>query len=98
MDFNLNSYWRGRAARPWLFLATEMVDFVVATLPRILHTLETGTIISKPRAVELLAVRQPSWRALAEEVRGRMSDDDGRRRRRFGSFGRARVTLLGGTP
>jgi hypothetical protein len=71
MQFNLNSYWAGKAARPWLFLADATVDFAVTTLPRIIHTLEHGTIISKQQGLVLLDDRFPEWRDLSEDVRSR---------------------------
>src|SRR5206468_4294529 len=74
MDFNLNAYWARKCARSYLFLFDVMVDFGVTTLPRILWTLETGEIISKPQGVRLVLERYPEWRSLAEEVLGRCED------------------------
>jgi hypothetical protein len=90
MQFNLNTYWAGKAARPWLFLADATVDFAVTTLPRIIHTLEHGTIISKQQGLVLLDDRFPEWRDLSEDVcsrRGRRSVVP------FGSPARARRTV-----
>lgn len=77
MSFNVNVYWAGRAARPYFYLFDVAVDFAVTTLPRILWTLETGEIISKPQGVRLLLERFPELRSLAEEVRVRI--EEGRR-------------------
>jgi hypothetical protein len=71
MHENLSVYWAARAARPWLFLFDSMVDFAVLTLPRILHTLETGEIISKRAAASWLERRCPEWRSLVADTRGR---------------------------
>lgn len=71
MDFNLNVYWASKVKRPYLFLFNEMVDFAVLTLPRILHTLETGTMISKRRAADYIEARFPQWDGLVKDVRGR---------------------------
>jgi hypothetical protein len=66
MDYNLNVYWRARASRLERLLFDAGVDFAVQTIPRILHTLESGTIISKRIAVERLRERFPEWCALTE--------------------------------
>ncbi len=71
MDFNLNVYWAGRARRPYLFLFDRMADFAVLTVPRILHTLETGSMISKRRAADYLDARFPEWAHLVRDVRRR---------------------------
>ena len=65
MWYNLNVYWAAQLRRPHMYLLTPVVDFAVSTLPRVLHTLDTGEIISKPRALALLAARDPEWRGLA---------------------------------
>ena len=78
---------RNEAARPWLLLADATVDFAVTTLPRIIHTLEHGTIISKQQALTLLEERFPEWRDLLEDVRSR---SNGMVRLPVGSPARAR--------
>jgi predicted nucleotidyltransferase len=76
MDFNLNVYWAKKARQPLLYLFDAPVDFAVLTLPRILHTLETGTMISKGAAAELVDARYPQWRPLLADVRGRFPEGD----------------------
>jgi hypothetical protein len=90
MQFNLNTYWAGKTARPWLFLADATVDFAVTTLPRIIHTLEHGTIISKQQGLVLLDERFPEWRDLPEGMRSRSGM---RSVVPFGSPARARRTV-----
>ena len=74
MAFNLNTYWLGRASRPHLFLAEPMVESAVLALPRIIRTLETGDIISKPAAAAYLESSFPQWAFLVDWVRGRTAD------------------------
>jgi hypothetical protein len=71
MLFNLNTYWAGKATRPWLFLADGMSDFAITTLPRIIHTLEHGSIISKQQGLTLLEEQFPEWHDLVHELRSR---------------------------
>jgi hypothetical protein len=71
MLFNLNTYWARKADRPWLFLADTAADFAVTTLPRIINTLDHGTIISKQQALMLLEEQFPEWRKLSNDVRSR---------------------------
>jgi len=85
MWYNLHGYWAGRARRPYLFLHTEMARFAITTIPRILHALEHGEIISKREGVVLLRERFPAWRPLVDEV---MSV-----RAPLGGIGRARRTV-----
>lgn len=86
MRRNLSVYWAGRARRPWSFLFDEGVDFAVTTLARIRHTLATGEIVSKPRALALLPAR---WQALADDVESRARGG----RTTMGRWSRARETL-----
>ena len=92
MDFNLNIYWARKAGQPLLYLFDEPVDFAVLTLPRIVHTLETGTMISKGAAAELLDARYPQWRPLLADVRGRFPSGD-RARYPLGRLARAVATV-----
>lgn len=92
MDFNLNVYWARKARQPLLYLFDEPVDFAVLTLPRILHTLETGTMISKRAAAEVLDARYPQWRPLLDDVRGRFPSGD-RSRFPLGRVARAVATV-----
>jgi len=93
MWYNLNVYWAGQLHRPHLYLFAEAADFAVATLPRVLHTLETGEIISKPRALALLAQREPEWRAVAQAALARLEGRPAPRRRAADALARARTTL-----
>lgn len=85
MHWNLASYWRGRLRRPHLFLSEEMARFAATTIPRILHTLETGDIPTKPEALAFLETRLPEFAALADDVRAHG--------RRLGRLARARLCL-----
>lgn len=73
MWYNLNVYWARQADRAYQFLYRPAADFAAATLPRVLHTLETGEIISKPQALALLAERFPEWGPLASPGLGRLA-------------------------
>jgi len=64
MDYNLNVYWARQLRRPYLYLFDAPVEFALLTLPRIVHTLETGTMISKGAAADLLRARYPQWEPL----------------------------------
>jgi predicted nucleotidyltransferase len=92
MDFNLNVYWAKKARQPLLYLFDEPVDFAVLTLPRVVHTLDTGTMISKGAAAELLDTRYPQWRPLLADVRGRFPSGD-RVRFPLGRVARAVATV-----
>lgn len=85
MWYNLHGYWAGRAKRPYLFLHTNMVRFAVATLPRIIHALEHGEIVSKQQGISLLRERFPEWESFAEEVM--------HARAPLGGIGRARAAI-----
>jgi hypothetical protein len=74
MMFNLRSYWAGKARRPYLFLFDAWVDFAVTTLPRILHTLETGEIVPKRDALRLLRERFGGFERLIDDVESRCAD------------------------
>ena len=74
MAFNLNRYWAPKVRRRLpMFVFNVPVDFAVLTIPRILHTLETGGIISKRAAADYLDSRFPEWKPLVDDVRSRFS-------------------------
>ena len=62
MRWNLDVYWPGKLRRRRLWLDEAWVRFGVLTLGRILYTLETGELISKPHARDWLRERHP-WAA-----------------------------------
>lgn len=90
MSFNLHSYWSVKAERSYLFLFDPWVDFALATLSRILHTLETGEIISKQDAVPLLRKRFDGFDRLIDDVEARFT---GGRSARVDRVTRARYTV-----
>ncbi len=69
MRDNLYGYWMSRARRPYLFLRDDMFEFSVATLCRILTTIEEGEIITKSLALKCWRDRLPArWGTLIEEA------------------------------
>lgn len=69
MRHNLDGYWAGKAARPHLFLSDYWVGFAVATLCRILTTLEDGELVAKTAALARWRTRLPDrWRSLIDEA------------------------------
>jgi hypothetical protein len=85
MRDNLERYWAPKARRRLLWLDERWVHFGVTTLARILYTLETGELASKPEAVAWLRPRLPEVDALLDR-RGRLSRAVAARR-----FVRARI-------
>lgn len=75
MKCNLFEYWLPKVRWEWgRFFFDEGVDFAVLTLPRILYTLETGELITKPQAAAWIERRFPHWRELVADVRSRFGD------------------------
>lgn len=72
MRFNLEEYWPAKVRRLRLWLDGRWVGFGVATLGRILYTLETGELVSKPAALAWLRDRHPEWRPLLDGRLGRL--------------------------
>jgi predicted nucleotidyltransferase len=69
MRDNLYGYWVGRARRPYLFLRDDMFEFSVATLCRILTTIEEEEIITKSLALKRWRDRLPArWCPLIDEA------------------------------
>lgn len=52
MNYNLNNYWKDKLSENNIFLQDEWIEFAVATLCRILYTLENKAITSKDKALE----------------------------------------------
>ncbi|HBL06207.1 MAG TPA: hypothetical protein DDZ33_04555 [Clostridium sp.] len=52
MNYNLNNYWKDKLSENYIFLQDEWIEFAVATLCRILYTLENKAITSKDKALE----------------------------------------------
>ena len=68
MRYNLDTYWAGKAKKPYLFLFDVWVMNAVATLCRILTAIEEGEIIAKSPALERWRGRLPvRWRVLIDE-------------------------------
>jgi predicted nucleotidyltransferase len=69
MRYNLNTYWAGKAQKPHLFLLDLWVMTAVATLCRILTTIEEGEIISKAASLPRWRDRLPArWHILIDEA------------------------------
>lgn len=69
MRYNLDGYWAGKARRPHLFLFDYWVTWAVATLCRILTTIEEGEIIAKSPALQRWRDRVPErWQPLIDEA------------------------------
>jgi len=69
MHYNLDTYWAGKAKKPYLFLFDVWVMTAVATLCRILMAIEEGEIIAKSSALKSWRDRLPArWHALIDEA------------------------------
>jgi predicted nucleotidyltransferase len=69
MDYNLHTYWAGKAATADLFLSDYWVMSCVATLCRILTAIEEGKIIAKSPALIHWRDRLPmNFRLLIDEA------------------------------
>jgi hypothetical protein len=63
----LLGYWGWAARRPWLWLDPVLADLALTSMSRGRHTLETGELLSKSRAVDLADA--PRW--LIDQLRAR---------------------------
>jgi hypothetical protein len=52
MNYNLNNYWKDKLSESHIFLEDQWIEFAVATLCRILYTLENKAITSKDKALK----------------------------------------------
>ena len=69
MHYNLDTYWAGKANKPYLFLFDVWVMTAVATLCRILTAIEKGEIIAKSAALTRWRNRLPArWHTLIDEA------------------------------
>ncbi len=69
MRYNLDTYWAGKAKKPYLFLSDYWVMTTVATLCRILTAIEEGEIIAKSAALTHWRERLPAqWHTLIDEA------------------------------
>ena len=68
----LLGYWAWAARWPWLWLDPEFADLGLTSMARGRHTLRTGELITKTRAVEEAAV--PVW--LVDQLRARRQGND----------------------
>lgn len=55
----LAGYWTKAAARPWWWLDPVMVDLGLTSMARGRHTIATGSLLTKSRAIEVSAA--PTW-------------------------------------
>lgn len=65
-------YWAWAARRPWLWLDQVIADLGLTSMARARHTLGTGELLSKTRAVE--QADAPAW--LVDQVRARRHGGD----------------------
>lgn len=63
----LLGYWRWAARRPWMWLDPALADLGLTSMARGRHTLATGELLTKTRAVEKADV--PAW--LLNQLRAR---------------------------
>ena len=63
----LSGYWTWAARRPWLWLDRWLPDLSLTSMARARHTLATGDLLTKTRAVEEAAA--PGW--LLDQLRAR---------------------------
>jgi len=69
MWYNLHGYWMPRAQSRLLFLSSLWVAFAVLTLCRIVYTLDSRTVTSKPAAAAYaLGVLPTEWHRLIREA------------------------------
>ena len=69
MRYNLDVYWASQAKRPYLFLLDGWIVIAVATLCRILSTIEDEEIITKSVALKRGRDRLPArWHTLIDEA------------------------------
>jgi hypothetical protein len=63
----LGGYWAWAARRPWMWLDPTLADLGLTSMARGRHAMETGRLITKSEAIELLSA--PYW--LVEQLRAR---------------------------
>ncbi len=68
----LTGYWTWAARRPWLWLDPIIADLGLTSMARGRHTLATGELLTKTRAVERAAA--PAW--LIDQLRARRRGED----------------------
>jgi hypothetical protein len=69
MRDNLDGFWEIKTKRPYLFLLDGWIEIAVATLCRILTTIEEGEIITKSVALKRWRDHLPTrWRPLIDEA------------------------------
>ncbi|KEO84843.1 aminoglycoside adenylyltransferase domain-containing protein [Tumebacillus flagellatus] len=69
MQYNLEHYWAGKAARRFLFFLDEWIEFSVLTLCRIHYTLAERDLLSKTAVVDYaLQTFPPRWHRLIREA------------------------------
>jgi len=72
MNYNLNNYWKDKLSENYIFLQDEWIEFAVATLCRILYTLENKAITSKDKALEYAITTIPKeYSLIIKECLGR---------------------------
>lgn len=76
MNYNLNTYWKKNAYKKFVYLTDIGVEFAVATLCRILFTLDNKTITSKTAAITYVISKYPDFSPLLlnEVLRIRLSN------------------------
>jgi len=68
----LRGYWTWAARRPWLWLDPVIADLGLTSMARGRHTLATGELLTKSRAIEQAAA--PAW--LIAQLRARRRGED----------------------
>lgn len=68
----LLGYWRWASRRPWMWLDPGLADLGLTSMARGRHTLLTGELLTKTRAIE--QVDGPAW--LRAQLRGRRRGED----------------------
>ena len=68
----LTGYWTWALHRPWIWLDRDIADLGLTSMARARHTLATGELLNKTRAVEQVAA--PAW--LIEQLRARREGKD----------------------
>lgn len=77
MNYNLNTYWNNNAYKKLMYLTDSGVEFAVATLCRIIFTLDNKTITSKTAAITYVISKYPNFSPLLlnEVLRIRLSNN-----------------------
>lgn len=76
MNYNLNTYWKIKSYKKLMYLTDTGVEFTVATLCRIIYTLDNKSITSKTAAINYVIYKYPSFSPLLlnETLRIRLSN------------------------